>query len=238
MATFSVDTHYRSEQASVEREIPTTMPSRSVESLLRWLRQQSERLEDYESGPLEIPFNFWLHLTRADHRPDFVGEVAKTGDFGLDIGPYWSGLTGALRPIDIDEFDSTPRYIFSSMELPQEILNRLQYLAALQSDWDGEGASQVNRAIIDKVKNLLLNAYIAGDGTLPSPFIGPTHDGMIVVEWTTDSGNELILDVPPDGASPGFLLVEPQASGEEQEIEAEIGDEWPIERVIRKFMGN
>ena len=77
-----------------------------------------------------------------------------------------------------------------------------------------------------------------GGESLPIPFISPAHDGMLVAEWKTDTGKELILDVPPDDTPSGFLLVEPQSSGEEKETDAEIGDEWPIARVIQKLLAN
>lgn len=116
--------------------------------------------------------------------------------------------------------------------IPQEILDRLAYLADLPSNWDGEGGAPVTQFTVERTKTLLRSAYSATDDVLPIPFISPTHDGMLVAEWKTESGKELILDVPPDDTSPGFLLVEPQPSGDELETTMEIGDEWPIERVI------
>ena len=123
-------------------------------------------------------------------------------------------------------------------QLSQELLQRLAYLASLPANWDGEGAAPVTQSTIDKLKSLLLKAYSVRRGALPEPFIGPTHDGMLVAEWKTDAGKELILDVPPDELSPGFLLLELQASGEEQETDAKIGGAWPIERVIRQLLAN
>ena len=85
---------------------------------------------------------------------------------------------------------------------------------------------------------MLRRAYLVAGDVLPVPFISPAHDGMLVAEWKTATGKELILDVPPDETLPGFLLVEPSPSGDEFETDAEIGDEWPIERVIHQMLAS
>lgn len=120
--------------------------------------------------------------------------------------------------------------------VPQEILDRLAYLAGLPPNWDGEGGAPVTQFTVERIKTLLRGAYSATDDVLPIPFISPAHDGMLVAEWKTESGKELILDIPPDDTSPGFLLVEPQPSGGEIETDAEIGIEWPIKRVIHRLL--
>ena len=126
----------------------------------------------------------------------------------------------------------------SSEIIPEEILDRLEYLAGLQENWDSGGATGVSEVTIDKVKDLLRRAYSAAGVRVPIPFISPAHDGMLVLEWKISTGKELILDVPPDETPPGFLLVEPSPSGDEFETDAEIGEEWPIERVIRQMLAS
>lgn len=165
-------------------------------------------------------------LIRALHTDDYWVRNSGTGDIGgLAAGGAYEFV--AAEP---------SRQLVP--QLSQELIDRLAYLASLQANWDGEGSAPVSQFAIDKIRSLLLEAYALGGESLPIPFIGPTRDGMLVAEWKTDAGKELILDVLPDETSPGFLLVEPQASGEEQETEAEIGDEWPIERIIRQLLAN
>ena len=124
----------------------------------------------------------------------------------------------------------------SSEIIPREILDRLDYLATLPPNWDNDGASAVSELTVNRVKQLLRRAYTAGGNRLSVPFISPAHNGMLVVEWKTSTGKELILDVPPNETPPGFLLVEPSPSGDEFETDAAIGDEWSIEKVIHQML--
>ena len=126
----------------------------------------------------------------------------------------------------------------SSELLPREILDRLNYLAGLPENWDSEGASAVTEFTINRIKGLLRRAYSAAGDRLTIPFISPAHDGMLVIEWKGPTGKELILDVPSDETFPGFLLVELRPTGDEVETDAEIGDEWPIEKVIYQLLAS
>ena len=64
------------------------------------------------------------------------------------------------------------------------------------------------------------------------PSIAPTSRGMIVCEWVMPNGTELILDITAGDEPIDFLLVEQDYYGNENEIEAQIGDEWPLNGVI------
>lgn len=123
--------------------------------------------------------------------------------------------------------------------IPQEITDRLEYLARLPENWDGDGIGKVTQYTINRAKSVLEVAFATVEGPLPIPFISPAYDGMLVAEWRTAAGKELIIDIPtsPDD-SPGFLLVEPQPSGEELETDAEIGDAWSIQKVISRLVAN
>ena len=186
-----------------------------------WARQIHPRL---------TPTGSWLYNY-------YEMSSGSTGEPGVIIG--------AIPPIGFD----VPQAIIDSLvaaesslpptpQLSQDLKDRLHYLASLQENWDGEGSAPVSQLTIDKLSSLLLEAFALGGESLPIPFISPAHDGMLVAEWKTDIGKELILDVPPDETLPGFLLVEPQSSGEEKETDAEIGDEWPIAKVIRILLAN
>ena len=152
-----------------------------------------------------------------------------TGDF-----PRWT----PMHCFDIVGPEGVTQSTASTEIIPGQILDRLDYLAGLPENWDGEGATAVTEFTINRIKGLLRRAYFAAGVQIPIPFISPAHDGMLVVEWKTETGKELILDVPPDETPPGFLLVEPSPSGDEYETDAEIGDEWPIERAIQHLLAN
>ena len=218
-----------------------TLPALSGELFANWARRQSELLCDFEEcGSLRALINSWQPLTSADHRPAFISDVFQTGDYVCDIGPFWSGLTAALTSIRAGGFDGTsisdngPQRT-QRRGLPQEILERMDYLAKLPNNWDGEGATPVSQVTINRLKELLERAT-ANVGDLPAPFISPAHDGMLVAEWDIPGGKELIIDVPLGTSPLEFLLTEIGDAGEEIEIDGEIGAPWTVGNLFRRFL--
>ena len=60
----------------------------------------------------------------------------------------------------------------------------------------------------------------------------------MILEWQTETGNELIVDVPRSPEVPiRFLLVEPTQSGDELEIESEFSDEWSTQAIVNRLVG-
>lgn len=124
-------------------------------------------------------------------------------------------------------------------ELPQNVEANLNRIRALPVGWDGAGIAAVAETTISRTRFFLGLAFFHGEGELPNPFMSPAHDGRLILEWETDSGKELIVDIPPSLSTPiRFLLVEPHLSGEETEIESEISDIWSIQAIIRALVGN
>ena len=122
--------------------------------------------------------------------------------------------------------------------LPKGISDKLASLARLPENWDGAGASSISPNTVQRAKAILLEAFSVGKGRIPLPSIAPTSQGMIVCEWSMPNGTELILDVPPGDESPVFLLVEVDQEGAEIETEAQLGEEWPIESLISRLLGD
>ncbi len=56
-----------------------------------------------------------------------------------------------------------------------------------------------------------------------------------MVEWKTDSGKELILEVPSDERSITFLLVEPADSGQEIEVEGKLEEDFSLDELIGRL---
>ena len=70
---------------------------------------------------------------------------------------------------------------------------------------------------------------------LPEPFIAPTSDGGLQVEWKSSTGKELIIEVPPDEGPSGFLLIEPLPSGEEHETEGTLGQHYSLRALMLRL---
>ena len=121
-------------------------------------------------------------------------------------------------------------------ELPKVISDRLNKFAQLPQNWDSYGAPPIRPQTIELAASVLreILAYEAAKD-VPLPFVAPAGDGTIVMEWKTEWGKELILDVPPGDGPLTFLLVEPTEDGGELEIEDTIGEHWTLEQVIRRL---
>ena len=125
------------------------------------------------------------------------------------------------------------------LDIPNQVQARLSYLLSLPTNWDHEESRQVPQTTNDRAQWFLEKAFAEARGQLPSPFIGAAFDGMLVIEWTTESGKELIADIPALPDEPiGFLLVEPDLSGREYELDSVIGDTWSPEQLIRRLLDN
>lgn len=123
--------------------------------------------------------------------------------------------------------------------LPEAVEADLSRLAQLPDNWDGAGTAALNESTINRTRLLLGLVFIYGGEHLPFPFLSSAHDGSVILEWETETGNELIIDVPSSPAAPiRFLLVEPTMSGVESEIESEISDIWSIQAIVQRLKGN
>lgn len=123
--------------------------------------------------------------------------------------------------------------------LPLEVENELDRISNLPANWDGDGIAAVDIFTIERTKYVLRMFFKYGGGRLAVPLVGPAHDGRMILEWDTDHGDELIVDVPASRTAPlRFLLVEPTPFGREMEIESEISDEWSIQAIVHRLLGN
>jgi len=121
-------------------------------------------------------------------------------------------------------------------DLPESLSDRLKHLARLPHNWDSYGAAPISQNAIEKTKLILREILAVSGKDCPLPFIGPSPDGGVGLEWTVPSGKELILDIPPSEEPLTFLLVEPTDSGDEKETEGTIGDPYTLDGVIRRLL--
>jgi hypothetical protein len=123
--------------------------------------------------------------------------------------------------------------------LPPEVESELERLSELPTDWDGNGTVALDQATVARARFVLGFAFFFGGEALPVPFLSPTRDGRLILEWELEPGRELIVDVPkPPDAPIRFLLVEPEADGGEAEIESEISDKWSMQGIVYRFLAN
>ncbi len=94
-----------------------------------------------------------------------------------------------------------------SPALPKELSDRLDHLAGLPQNWDSYGASPINPKVIQRVRAILREILVSGGEDVPLPFIAPSGDGGLELEWTSVSGKELMLELPPGDRPVAFLLV-------------------------------
>lgn len=122
-----------------------------------------------------------------------------------------------------------------SSPLPPELSDRLNRLATLPQNWDSYGAAPISPEAIQTARGILRSVFALGGTSIPLPFVAPSPDGGIELEWKTTSNKELMLEIPPMEGWIGFLLVELNDSGDEQETEGKIGDLYTLEEVVRRL---
>ena len=215
MATFAVDSPHRSELGSdAERytltigssgmvwRIHQSLPSRSTEFLIRWLRQQLEGLEDCEA-----PFH-WELLTRAAPSPDIVANAIKTGNFGLDMGQYWTSLIGAIHPVEDDEFDGTPNFALANISDEELAVSGLQtdnvytldaikHFSRLNAR-QLRGSPWIRSSVVGIINNSIMRGY--------RPVVNlDDDDDSLEIEARLDSDKLLLLHIRGSGIVEGLI---------------------------------
>lgn len=95
----------------------------------------------------------------------------------------------------------------SETELPRDLADRLDYLMSLPEGWDtygGHRISQIARWRAIEVISRLLALH--RDSETAPPFISPSPDGGLSIEWSAPSGKTLIVDVAAGDGSDTFLV--------------------------------
>ena len=91
--------------------------------------------------------------------------------------------------------------------IPQEVLDRLSYLAALPENWYMHGSRRISRQAIEKAVIILPRIVQLGGKHLAVPFIAPSPDGGLALRWKTRAGTELHLEIAPNGRQIEYLFV-------------------------------
>ena len=164
---------------------------------------------------------------------------------GTDVLGDFEIIDSSLSGTDTLEFVIEPLMVWSNDpsivsenldRLPDSVLDRLNRFASLPKNWDSYGALPISPKTIDWAVSTLREIFMMGKKEIPLPFIAPAGDGRIVMEWKTELGKELILDVPPNTEPLSFLLVEPTEDGGEVETEDVIEEDWTLEQLIKRLL--
>ena len=121
--------------------------------------------------------------------------------------------------------------------IPLQTLRSLQRIRELPDNWDGDGATCIQEETVLRATRLIREAFQVAPNKLKPPSVAPAFGGMIVAEWSGPGGRELILDIPPAGEPPGFLLVEPSVEGGEIETDAALAPPWSMRLLIARLTG-
>ncbi len=121
-------------------------------------------------------------------------------------------------------------------ELPRVLSERLKRFAQLPQNWDSYGAPPISGRVIDEARNVLKRACTSSGFDLPIPFVSPTPEGGIGMEWKLESGKELLLEISSDGSA-SYLLVVPRPDGEEEDREDDIRSTEDLDELFENIKG-
>ena len=95
----------------------------------------------------------------------------------------------------------------------------------LLPNWERYGADPTTEQAIETTAKLLRAVYRIGHGVLESPFIAPSPDGGLDLEWELDSGAELMLVIPPTGTDVRYIFDKMTSSGDTIESEGALPED-------------
>jgi hypothetical protein len=99
-----------------------------------------------------------------------------------------AGIAESVREVAID----------ASASLPVRLHQRINELAGLEEDWDGEGAKVVKPHVLADVVETLRR--LSQHHVFREPFLAPTFDGFVQMEWH-DERRWLDVEVTEQGWS-------------------------------------
>ena len=87
-----------------------------------------------------------------------------------------------------------------------KVVERIEYLAGLEPDWDGYSAKAVSRAAVKKCLRLLNTIDRELFSEIGEPFVAPMADGGLELEWEMARKTEIMLAIQPDGKMVRYVL--------------------------------
>ena len=161
-------------------------------------------------------------------------------------GAYWCGIVSdgvepesaastarRLVPAPLQEPRNLAGLSSAARErIPEDVSERLKYLASLPEGWD-DGASGISERATGRARHIIQKAVSILGPTAGDPFIAPSPDGGLSLEWKVRGGNVLIIEVPPEPDEDSFLFIQRESPGQEQVIRGLVGQTHSIEDVLQ-----
>jgi hypothetical protein len=147
----------------------------------------------------------WIYIEDWD---EGIAEKA-VGDF-LSETTSMAGSPGQQRPrfciSDLSIAEAVERRtVEAAASLPVQLRDRISELAALEPNWDGEGAKAVKPHVLADVVETLKRLSQRTD-EFREPFLAPTFDGFVQMEWR-EGARDLEIEATEKGWSAvGIML--------------------------------
>jgi hypothetical protein len=127
-------------------------------------------------------------ITYTSERPEFATTVPEQPEQWmvrqLQPAPVWVVVCDRLTPKETTGFASALTRVVAdrSADLPMRLRESIQKLSDLPQNWDGEGASAVKVHVLADIVEVL-KRFSQRSGNLGDPFLAPTFEGFIQIEW-------------------------------------------------------
>lgn len=171
--------------------------------------------------------------TSAGSLPAMLGVIA--GALTSMPGPGASVALAAAAYGLISVRKDTRRDVQASADLPSAVAARLKALANLPRNWNSYGAPPIDIGALAEARRIIQIASGRSGLGLPIPGVSPGAHGGVGVEWATNDGIELILDISPNDPAT-FVLVIPDAGGNEVVTEDYVGTNDHLEILLRHII--
>ena len=158
-----------------------------------------------------------------------------------EVPDTFDAYTATVVTNVVFRFSITNAHAQTAPEHPYNALNmvnpqcaeRLRLLASLEPNWDGYGANTIARPALESCARLLFQLFRSPDYHSHQLFIAPLANGGIELEWDWQSGNELMLVIPPSHDAIEYLATTvDQSSGQETELEGVITDVTSLRQLL------
>ena len=113
--------------------------------------------------------------------------------------------------------------------VPMPLDLRIAQLSDLQNGWYTESSPALEQSLLESVRDLVINIIATGD--IPSPFIYPTPEGNVQIEWSFPSW-EVSFVVSPNGSIDIHTTHLESDRGRDREVHMDESDAIPTLREL------
>lgn len=117
-----------------------------------------------------------------------------------------------------------------------EVIDRIEYLANLEPDWDGYSAKAVSQVAVKKCLRLLNTIDRELFSGIGEPFVAPMADGGLELEWEMACKTEITLAIPPDGTIVRYVLTRFDQAGRAEDNEGVLSEGLGINEMFSSVL--